>query len=314
MNEHLVRFVTYLVAEKNASPYTVRNYRREIEEFAGFARSQGVTAWEAVDPHLLRRWLAWLAGQGLARASIARRVSELRSFYRYLQREGVVESNPLVGLSSPRRPRRLPRYLNVQETVALLTAPDTSTPQGLRDRAILELLYGAGLRVGELAGLDIGHLDLGHGEVRVRGKGDKERVALIGEPARAALSRYLAAGRPPLATKRSGQALFLNRFGGRLSTVSVTHIVHKYGKLAGIERRVTPHTLRHTFATHLLDGGADLRTVQELLGHASPVTTQIYTHVSQEQARKVYLRTHPRAGEKGGTSANRQTAPNPDRE
>ena len=297
MQKHLKRFVTHLVAEKNASPYTVRNYRREIEEFAEFARGQGVTAWEAVDLPLLRRWLAWLTEQGFAKASIARRVSELRSFYRYLRREELVETNPVAGLSSPKVPKRLPRYLNVQEAVALLTAPDTSTPQGLRDRAILELLYGAGLRVGELASLDIGHLDLRQSELRVLGKGDKERVALMGEPARAALARYLAEGRPHLATETSGRALFLNRFGGRLSTVSVTNILHKYRKLAGIERRVTPHVLRHSFATHLLDGGADLRTVQELLGHENLVTTQIYTHVSQEQARKVYLRTHPRAGE-----------------
>lgn len=299
MNEHLVGFITYLIAEKNASPYTVRNYQREIEEFAEFAQGEGVTSWEAVDLPLLRRWLAWLTGQGYAKASIARRVSELRSFYRYLHREGVIETNPVAGLSSPKLPKRLPRYLNVQETVALLTAPDPSTPQGLRDRAILEVLYGAGLRVGELVRLDIGDLDLSHGELRVMGKGGKERVALMGEPARTALSRYLAEGRPHLATEASGSALFLNRFGGRLSAVSVTKILQKYSKLAGIERRVTPHMLRHSFATHLLDGGADLRAVQELLGHENLVTTQIYTHVSQTQARKVYLRTHPRADTKG---------------
>jgi len=301
MQDHVGRFITYLIAEKNASPYTVRNYRREIEEFAEFARGEGVTAWEAVDVPLLRRWLAWLTSQGYAKASIARRVYELRSFYRHLQREGVVETNPVAGISAPKAPKRLPRYLNVQETVALLTAPDTSTPQGLRDRAILELLYGAGLRVGELVGLNVGDLNLSRGELRVTGKGDKERIALMGEPARVALSRYLAEGRPRLVTEASGSALFLNRFGGRLSAVSVTKVLHKYSKQAGIGRRVTPHMLRHSFATHLLDGGADLRAVQELLGHENLATTQIYTHVSQAQARKVYLRTHPRAGGEGGT-------------
>lgn len=302
MQNHLSHFIKYLIAERNASPYTIRNYRREIGEFAEFAQGKGVTTWEAVDLPLLRRWLFFLTEQGYVKASIARRVSELRSFYRYLRREGMVETNPVLGLSSPKVPKRLPRYLNAQETVALLTAPNTSTPQGLRDRAILELLYGAGLRVGELVSLDVGQLDLSHGELRVVGKGDKERVALIGEPAQAALSRYLAEGRPHLATEASGSALFLNRFGGRLSTVSVTKILHKYGKQAGIEQRVTPHMLRHSFATHLLDGGADLRAVQELLGHENLATTQIYTHVSQAQARKVYLRTHPRAegnGNKG---------------
>jgi len=304
MEDHLSRFITYLIAEKNASPYTIRNYRREIEEFIRFAQEAGVTSWEAVDLPLLRRWLARLTAQGFAKASIARRVSELRSFYRYLQREGVMESNPVTALSSPKVPRRLPRYLNIQEMAALLSAPDTSTPQGLRDRAILELLYAAGLRIGELVRLDIGHLDLNQGEVRVLGKGNKERVALMGEPARMALSRYLAEGRPHLARESSGSALFLNRFGGRLSAESVTKMLHKYGERAGIEHRVTPHMLRHSFATHLLDGGADLRAVQELLGHENLVTTQIYTHVSQAQARKVYLRTHPRAGKGGPEGTN----------
>jgi tyrosine recombinase XerC len=315
MLAQLERYVTYLVAERNASPYTVRNYRREIEEFVEFARGQGISSWKAVELPLLRRWLAWLTTQGFAKASIARRISELRSFYRFLQREGTVETNPLLGLSSPKVPQRLPRYLNVHETVALLSAPPTASPQGLRDRAILELLYGAGLRIGELVSLDVDHLDLGRNEILVLGKGNKERIALMGEPAHSALSQYLAEGRPqlgPVPQQREGsakpsggprprasaaptRALFLNRFGRRLSRVSVTKMLHKYGKLAGIERRLTPHMLRHSFATHLLDGGADLRAVQELLGHENLVTTQIYTHVSQSQLRESYLRAHPRA-------------------
>jgi len=297
MQAQLDSYVTYLVAERNASPYTVRNYRREIEEFLEFARGQGAGSWEAVELPLLRRWLAWLTTQGFAKASIARRVSELRSFYRFMQREGIVESNPLMGLSSPKVPRRLPRYLNVHEAVALLTAPPATTPQGLRDRAILELLYSAGLRVGELVSLDVSHLDISGQEVLVLGKGNKERVALMGEPAGAALSHYLAHGRSQLGSEQPTRALFLNRFGRRLSAVSVTKMLHKYGKLAGIERRLTPHMLRHSFATHLLDGGADLRAVQELLGHENLVTTQIYTHVSQAQLRESYLRAHPRASE-----------------
>jgi len=297
MEHQLDRFIIYLEAERNASRYTIRNYRREIQEFAEYARGQGVASWSTVDLPLLRRWLSWLTVQGFARASVARRVSELRSFYRFMQREGEVEKNPLLRLSSPKLPRRLPRYLNVHETVALITAPDTSTPLGLRDRAILELFYGAGLRIGELAGLDVGHLNLSRLEVLVLGKGNKERVALMGRPAQRALSQYLNEGRPKLTSASSGDALILNRFGGRLSTVSLTKMLHKYGRLAGIERPVTPHMLRHSFATHLLDGGADLRSVQELLGHENLVTTQIYTHVSLAQAREVYLRSHPRASE-----------------
>ena len=297
MEHHLDRFIAYLEAERNASRYTLRNYRREIEEFAEYARDQGVGSWDLVDLPLLRRWLSWLTVQGFAKASVARRVSELRSFYRFMQREGAVETNPLLKLSSPKLPKRLPRYLNIYETVALITAPDTSTPLGLRDRAILELFYGAGLRIGELAGLDVGHLDSSRLEVLVLGKGNKERVALMGQPAHRALFRYLTQARPKLTSASSGPALFLNRFGGRLSTRSITTMLHKYGRVSGIERPVTPHMLRHSFATHLLDGGADLRVVQELLGHENLVTTQIYTHVSQAQAREVYLRTHPRAGE-----------------
>jgi len=297
MEHHLDRFLIYLEAERNASRYTLRNYRREIVEFSEYARGQGVGAWDRVDLPLLRRWLTWLTAQGFAKASIARRVSELRSFYRFMQREGVVGTNPLLALSSPKLPKRLPRYLNVTVAVALITAPNTSTPLGLRDRAILELGYGAGLRIGEIGGLDVGHLDLSHLEVLVLGKGNKERMALMGRPAHRALSAYLTLGRPKLASASSGAALFLNRFGGRLSTRSITTMLHKYGRMAGIERPVTPHMLRHSFATHLLDGGADLRSVQELLGHEKLVTTQIYTHVSQSQAREVYLRTHPRASE-----------------
>jgi len=298
MQDLLARYITYLLAERNASRYTVRNYQREIDEFAGFAGTQGVVAWDKVDVPLLRRWLVWLSTQGFARRSITRRVTELRSFYRFLVREGIVEANPVVGLSTPKLPRLLPQYLNEQEAALLLKAPDLSTLQGLRDRAILELLYGAGLRVGELVGLDLGSLDLAQSQVRVLGKGNKERVALMGEMARRALRSYLTEGRPHLLPRHSGpapSALFLNRSGGRLSVVSVTKILHSCAKAAGIEKRVTPHMLRHSFATHMLDRGADLRAVQELLGHENLVTTQIYTHVSQSQLRDAYLHAHPRA-------------------
>lgn len=296
MDQHLESFITQLTVEKNASRYTVRNYRSEIGEFADFARSHGVRSWLQVDLPLLRRWLSWLTAQGYARASIARRVYQVRSFYRYLQREGVVDNNPVLGLSAPKLPRRLPRYLNVEEAAALLAAPEVTTAQGLRDWAILELLYAAGLRIGELVEMNVGDLNLSLGEARVLGKGDKERMVLIGEPAQRALHQYLRTGRPALLSEKSRGALFLNRFGGRLSRVSVTKMLHRCAAQAGIDRRVTPHMLRHSFATHLLDGGADLRSVQELLGHENVVTTQIYTHVSQNALREAYERAHPLAG------------------
>ncbi len=307
MDEHLNKFITYLIAEKNVSPYTVRNYRREIEQFLGFLKEQGIDSWDEVDRHILRRYLAWLQAQGYAKASITRRISELRSFCRYLVREGILEVNPIRAISSPRVPKRLPNYLELEEVEALLAAPDPTSPQGLRDRAILEVLYASGLRVSELVSLNLRNVNLYRGEIRVWGKGAKERVALLGGPACRALKRYIQDGRPKLLREnKPTNALFLNRSGGRLSTRSVSNILDKYAKLAGLERRVTPHVIRHTFATHLLDGGADLRTVQELLGHADLTSTQIYTHVSQARAREVYRKAHPRAREHEGKGAGDQ--------
>ncbi len=304
MDEHLNKFITYLIAEKNASPYTIKNYRHEIGRFLDFLKEQGIDSWEGVDRYVLRRYLAWLQAQGYVKASITRRISELRSFCRYLVREGILETNPIRAISSPKIPKRLPDYLELQEIEALLTAPDPMDPQGQRDRAIMEVLYASGLRVSELVSLNLGNVDLRQGELRVWGKGAKERVALLGEPACRALRCYLQDGRLKLIKEnKATNALFLNRLGGRLSTRSVSSILDKYAKLAGLGRRITPHIMRHTFATHLLDGGADLRTVQELLGHADLSTTQIYTHVSQTRAREVYRKAHPRAREQGSRRA-----------
>jgi len=298
MDEHLERFLTYLTAEKNASPHTVKNYRHEIEQFFAFLKEEGIDSWEGVDRHVLRRYLAWLKEQGYVKASIARRVSELRSFCRYLVREGILASNPISAISSPKVPKRLPEYLNLSEVEALLLAPDTSTPQGLRDRAILEMLYAAGLRVSELVGLDVGDVEWSGTELRILGKGGKERLALLGKPAQRALECYLREGRPELVKdKQPSKALFVNRFGGRLSERSVRMLLDRYARMAGLDKPIYPHLLRHTFATHLLDGGADLRVVQELLGHANLATTQIYTHVSQTRLKEVYLKSHPGAKE-----------------
>jgi tyrosine recombinase XerC len=303
-------YIKYLVAERNASPYTVRNYRHEISDFMAYARGQGVSSWDAVTPALLRRWLGYLHDGEYARASIARRVSELRAFYTYLVSRGLLKENPVLAISAPKLPKRLPRPLTQAEIGALLEAPDASTPQGQRDRAMLEVLYAAGIRVSELLALNLTNLDLDHGEVRVLGKGAKERIVLIGEPAVAALRSYLAAGRVALLSSsgvpekgwQRNRALFLNRFGKRLSVSMFTRRLGEYGRAAGIGHQVTPHMLRHTFATHLLDGGADLRSVQELLGHENASTTQIYTHVSQAHLRDTLLGAHPRARRKSVAS------------
>ena len=299
MDEHLDKFITYLIAEKNASPYTIKNYRHEIRQFLDFLKEQGIDSWDGVDRYVLRRYLAWLQAEGYVKASIARRISEMRSFCRYLVREDILDTNPIRTISSPKIPKRLPNYLAPHEVEALLAAPDATVPQGQRDRAIMEVLYASGLRVSEVVSLNLSNLDLRHGELRVWGKGGKERLALLGQPACRALTRYIQDGRSKLIKEnRATNALFLNRWGTRLSTRSVSNVLDKYAKLAGLGRRVTPHVMRHTFATHLLDGGADLRTVQELLGHASLSSTQIYTHVSQARAKEVYRKAHPRARER----------------
>jgi len=292
------KYVNYLEAERNASPYTVRNYTTDLLHFFQFLKAKGVDSLKEVDKHVLRDYLSYVIEQGFVKASIARKLSAIRSFYRYLQREEIISTNPVATASSPKLDKRLPSFLSIDEVERLLEAPDSSKPQGQRDRALMELLYASGLRVSELVSLNLEQINLDSGEIRVRGKGDKERMVLMGKPAARALSDYLSQGRPKLLGKKGSSALLLNPDGGRLSGRRVQTILGKYANIAGIERRVHPHMLRHTFATHLLDGGADLRVVQELLGHASLSSTQIYTHVTQSQARKVYLSAHPMAKEK----------------
>lgn len=295
MDDLLKRFLRHLQAN-NASPYTIKNYGTDIGQFLDYCRERGVHTLQQVERALLRNYLAELDQAGYVAASIARRVAELRSFGDFLVREGILEHNPFRTVSAPRVPQRLPKYLTVAEVEALLAVPDTSTPLGLRDRAIIEVLYAAGLRVSELVGLNLGDVDLAQAQVRVLGKGGKERIGLLGQPAVRALRAYLEAGRPALLGRRPTHALWLNHRGGRLSARGVALMLGQAGERAGIRTPVFPHILRHTFATHLLDGGADLRVVQELLGHADLATTQVYTHVSQSHARAVYLRAHPRAG------------------
>lgn len=317
MQEQIETYIRYLIAERNASPNTVRNYRREITDFLEFAQAHGVDRWGGVTPALLRAWLThWQAG-GYAKASIVRRVSELRSFYTFLVSHELADENPVLAISSPKVPKRLPKPLTEEEVKALLAAPDVGKPQGQRDRAMLEVLYAGGLRVSELLALNLTNLDLEHAEIRVLGKGNKERIVIIGAPAIEALRGYLRGGReillrgggdgPPKGWQKS-KAVFLNRDGGRLSVSMFTRRLSQYAAAAGIDHEVTPHMLRHSFATHLLDGGADLRSVQELLGHESVATTQIYTQVSQAHLRKTVLGAHPRAQGKHSAGADQAAA------
>jgi len=296
MEEYLDRFITYLVVERNASPHTAQNYRREVGEFLHFLKGEGVSSLQEVDRQVLTRYLLWLNAGDYVKASVRRRISELRSFFKWLVRERVLKFNPVEAISSPKVPKPLPRYLRPEEIVEIIRAPDTSQPLGQRDRAILEILYATGMRISELVGLDMGRVDIARGEAMVRGKGNKDRIVLLGRPARDALDLYLKEGRPKLLKGRRTSALFLNRSGERLSVRGVQSMLDRCARKAGL-KWVTPHLLRHTFATHMLGGGADLRVVQELLGHASLSSTQVYTHVSQRRAREVYMNAHPLARE-----------------
>jgi len=289
------RYIAYLEAEKNASGYTVRNYKNDLLEFFHYIQSKGVKSLRDVTRQTLRGFMSQLMEDGKAKSSIARKLSAIRSFYRYLVREDVLKANPAATTVSPKLDKRLPSFLTVEEAKRLVEAPDVSTPQGQRDRALLELLYASGLRVSELVSLDVDGLNLNSNELRVWGKGSKERVVLIGTPAARALERYLRDGRRVLLGDKRSSALFVNRYGGRLPARRVQKILANYSRVIG--KRVHPHKLRHTFATHLLDGGADLKVVQELLGHADLASTQIYTHVTQSRARKIYLAAHPMARE-----------------
>ncbi|TFG72142.1 MAG: tyrosine recombinase XerC [Anaerolineales bacterium] len=284
----------------NASLYTIKNYGIDIGQFITYCRDSGITTVEKLDRDIVRKFLTALDDLVHVRASLARSVFELHAFGDYLLRNKAWEQNVFRRVYAPRVPRKLPRYLSIEDMDLLLQVCDTTTPAGLRNQAILEVLYASGVRVSEIAGLNLDKVDLASGELRVVGKGDKERVVLLGHPAVIVLRQYIDTARPQLTGKRVTNAVFLNRFGGRLSSRSVDEIVRKAGEAAGLQQTVTPHLLRHTFATHMLNGGADLRVLQELLGHENLATTQIYASITQRRIREIYLHAHPRSKIDGG--------------
>jgi integrase/recombinase XerC len=284
----LAAYIRTLRAERNLSPLTLRNYETDLRAFFRHLEERDGAAVTAVDRLVLRRYLADLRAEGMATASIVRKVSAIRSFYRFLAREGRIAQDPLLGVRGPKKGRRLPSFLTDAQVLSILAAAQGDEPKDLRDSAIVELFYAAGLRLSELVGLDTRDVSLGERQVLVLGKGSKERIALMGRAATEALERYLKEGRPALARRPQERALFLNKQGGRLSMRAVQLLLRRCALKAGLDERVFPHLLRHTFATHMLDGGADLRVVQELLGHARATSTQIYTHVSDEERRRRY--------------------------
>ncbi|HET7522087.1 MAG TPA: tyrosine recombinase XerC [Bacillales bacterium] len=297
MNEQLQWFVEYLQIEKNCSDYTVVHYQRDIEQFMNYMGQQAVECFAAVSYADVRLYLSELHQKGYARRTVARKLSCLRSLYRFLEREQLVSSNPFAAASLPKANLRLPKFFYKEEMEQLFSAADVSTPLGQRNQAILELLYATGIRVSECCRLMPQNFDFFIGTVLVKGKGRKERYVPVGGFALEAIEYYIQNGRQVLLSKAKepSDALFLNYRGGRLSERSVRTILNDLMKRAAMKSRITPHVLRHTFATHLLNEGADLRAVQELLGHEHLSSTQVYTHVTKERLRHVYTKHHPRA-------------------
>jgi tyrosine recombinase XerC len=299
----LDEFLRYLTGVRGLSDRTAEAYAGDVQQFAEFlARQRGAAAafdWAAVDYKIVRRWVAHLRQGRYSHASMARKLASVRSFFRFLVAEGLVEHNPAALVGLPAQGRRLPEVLYEGEVRDLLHAAEGEEPLALRDRAILELFYAAGVRVSELVALDVDDLDLAERQAIVRGKGRKERIVFFGLPALEAMEAYLERGRPHLARQgrldRPQPALFLSRRGGRLTARGVQQMLYRRVLRAGLAQHVSPHVLRHSFATHLLDNGADLRAIQELLGHSSLATTQVYTHVSAERLRESYDRAHPLA-------------------
>lgn len=297
MQTAIERFLRYLEIERNAAPLTLKSYGEDLSALLGYLSEcygQAPTPREitALD---LRGYVSALHEAGYAKTSVARRMASLRTFFKFCLREGLAEANPAKPLRNPRPDRKLPHFLSSEEIGKLLDAPPAMTTSGLRDRSILETMYSAGLRVSECVGLNDADVDLAEGVLLIRGKGRRERLAPIGSYALKALRRWLDVRVLAKGISGGGAPIFTNKFGRRLTTRSVARMLEKYLKESALDLRTSPHTLRHSFATHLLDRGADIRSVQELLGHKSLVTTQIYTHLSTAGLKAVYEKAHPRA-------------------
>jgi len=301
LKEHINSFISFLKNEKNYSNNTIISYKNDLLQLLNYLEDCKIIKRnniQYIDRSIMRKYIVSLNKCDYSARSICRKISTIRSFFKFILREGIVKINPTINLFTPKIDRKLPFFLYLQEINKLIETPPGNTIFGMRDRAILELLYGTGMRVGELVNLNVNDIDLYEKTVRVFGKGSKERILPLGNPSIKAIQEYIT-GRSlfikniPI-IKNDLNAFLLNRFGGRLSARSIRRIIIKYMKIAGLNKKVSPHVLRHSFATHLLGGGADLRSVQELLGHESLSTTQIYTHITKERLKIVYKKSHPR--------------------
>ncbi len=298
MVSYIEKFRLFMKIEKNAAVLTIQSYEKDILQFLRFLDSEGLPC-QGLSYPVLRHYLALLKEQHYSRTTIARKLSAIRTFMRYLKREGQIQGSFWEVVSSPKLDKRLPPFLYPDEVLELIEAPEKGTVLGSRDRAILEVLYGSGIRVSEMTGLNLDDIDLDDGYLKAWGKGAKERIVPIGKYARQSVAVYLRIGRPVLEAKcqQDGPvaALFLNKFGKRLSDRGVRRLISKYSRTISCGSHISPHILRHSFASHMLNAGADLRIIQDLLGHVSISTTQIYTHISKEELKRVYLENHPRA-------------------
>jgi len=286
MEKHIEKFIRYLEIERNYSKHTVLNYHLDLEDFKTFLSDADI---EKVDYLTLRKYLAGLKEKNLNAKSISRHISSIRTFFKFLTREGYIKANPVVGVSSPKQEKHLPSFMTEPEVIRLLETASGIDERSLRDRAILELFYSTGMRISELAALKISDIDFISGIIKVLGKGKKERIVPVGETALVSIRKYLEK------RKKESDVLFLNKNKTRMTDRGIRGAVDKYLRAAGLKHGISVHTLRHSFATHLLDRGADLRSVQELLGHSNLSTTQIYTHLTTERLRSVYNKAHPRA-------------------
>lgn len=297
MINQIVSFLKYLKIEKNYSNHTIINYGKDLKLFVNFLNEQKIDNILSIDHKTVRKFLEYLYQEDYSKKTIARHISSLRSFFKYMARENLITRDPTTLISNPKMDKKLPKFLYYDELEKILDIPDKSTPLGMRDATILELFYSTGVRVSELVNIKLSDIDFLEFQIKVLGKGNKERYVLYGKVLSELLEKYINTGRNVL-MKEKNDYLFLNKLGNKLTERGIRVIIDNVLKKGMIEYHISPHTLRHTFATHLLDNGADLKTVQDLLGHESLASTQIYTHISNEHLREVYLKTHIRKGEK----------------
>lgn len=294
MKELIELFLNYLSVERGLSRNTIASYKDDLEAYISFVSSKGIDALSKTNRNSVTDFMLWQRDKGISANSVARRLAAIKSFYRFLLRERILKDNPSTLVDTPKLWKKIPDSLSVNEVDSLLGQPDIRTIQGIRDRAILETLYGAGARVSEVADLKLGNVNLEVGFLRCRGKGNKERVVPLGKKALSSIDKYLASARPKLLGKKESEYLFLSRLGRRISRQSIWKAIKKYARQARIKKAIKPHILRHSFATHLLERGADLRSVQEMLGHANISTTQIYTHINKDRLKNIHRAFHPR--------------------